>query len=209
MLICIVLGFSSGLPLFCSSTCCPPGSKPKAWSPQRRLRCTGAVSLHLEVPLGALRRPLRRARPGPAAGLDVRVPARADWSDRRAGCAEPCLRHHGRRAAIAALVAFLSATQDIAIDAYRRELLSEDELLGNAVFVNAYKLAGLCLVRCRSSADHLPCSRSSCAITAAFLIPGAILSLWVSEPKAAPHTPAHACEAIIEPFEEFFSEAHG
>jgi PAT family beta-lactamase induction signal transducer AmpG len=45
---------------------------------------------------------------------------------------------------IAALLAFLSATADIALDAYRRELLAEHELgLGNAVHVNAYRIAGL------------------------------------------------------------------
>jgi len=45
----------------------------------------------------------------------------------------------------ATAVAFLSATQDIAIDAYRRELLNErpNSRLGNAVHVNAYRIAGL------------------------------------------------------------------
>ena len=37
-----------------------------------------------------------------------------------------------------------SATQDIVLDAYRRELLLENEVgLGSAVYVNAYKIAGL------------------------------------------------------------------
>ena len=45
---------------------------------------------------------------------------------------------------IATLLAFLSATQDIVLDAYRRELLNDAELgLGNAVHVNAYRVAGL------------------------------------------------------------------
>ena len=45
---------------------------------------------------------------------------------------------------VAALLALFSATQDIALDAYRRELLGEVELgLGNAVHVNAYRVAGL------------------------------------------------------------------
>ena len=45
---------------------------------------------------------------------------------------------------IATLIAFLSASQDIVIDAYRRELLLDKELgLGNAVHVNAYKIASL------------------------------------------------------------------
>lgn len=38
----------------------------------------------------------------------------------------------------------MSASQDIVIDAYRRELLLDKELgLGNAVHVNAYKIASL------------------------------------------------------------------
>ena len=44
----------------------------------------------------------------------------------------------------ATVLALLSATQDIALDAYRRELLSDLELgLGNSVHVNAYRVAGL------------------------------------------------------------------
>ncbi len=42
------------------------------------------------------------------------------------------------------IVAFFSATQDIVLDAYRREILSDNELgLGNSIHVNAYRLAGL------------------------------------------------------------------
>ncbi len=47
-------------------------------------------------------------------------------------------------ATLAVLTAFLSASQDIVLDAYRREILSDVELgLGTAVYVNAYKIAGL------------------------------------------------------------------
>ena len=47
-------------------------------------------------------------------------------------------------AALTALVAFFGASQDIVIDAYRRELLSDTQQgLGNAVHVNAYKIAAL------------------------------------------------------------------
>src|SRR5512140_2148342 len=59
---------------------------------------------------------------------------------------------------VATLLAVLSATQDIVLDAYRRELLSDAELgLGNSVHVNAYRIAGLVpgslsLIL----ADHLP-----------------------------------------------------
>ncbi|EGY34308.1 AmpG protein [Aggregatibacter actinomycetemcomitans serotype e str. SC1083] len=45
---------------------------------------------------------------------------------------------------IAFLIAFFSATQDIVLDAYRREILSDSELgLGNTIHINAYRVAGL------------------------------------------------------------------
>lgn len=47
-------------------------------------------------------------------------------------------------AGLALLVAISSATQDIALDAYRRELLDDLELgLGNSLAVNLYRLSGL------------------------------------------------------------------
>ena len=45
---------------------------------------------------------------------------------------------------LALAVGFFSATQDIALDAYRRELLLDRELgFGNSLHVNAYRIAGL------------------------------------------------------------------
>ncbi|HBO37039.1 MAG TPA: AmpG family muropeptide MFS transporter, partial [Pasteurellaceae bacterium] len=43
-------------------------------------------------------------------------------------------------AGLAALTSFFSASQDIVLDAYRREILSDNELgLGNSIHVNAYR----------------------------------------------------------------------
>ncbi len=45
---------------------------------------------------------------------------------------------------LAAAVAFFSASQDIVLDAYRREILPDVELgLGNAIHVNAYRVSSL------------------------------------------------------------------
>ena len=103
------------------------------------------------------------------------------------------------------LLAFLSATQDIVLDAYRRELLSDAELgLGNSVHVNAYRLAGLIpgslsLIL----SDHLPWS-TVFIITALFMLPGMVMTLLVSEPhRAAPPKTLRA--AVFEPFQEFIS----
>ena len=45
---------------------------------------------------------------------------------------------------LAAAVAFFSASQDVALDAYRREILPDEELgLGNAIHVQAYRISSL------------------------------------------------------------------
>jgi len=110
---------------------------------------------------------------------------------------------------LTALIAFLSATQDIVLDAYRRELLPEIELgIGNAIHVNAYKLAGLVpgslsLVL----ADHLPWEQVF-LVTALFMAPGLAMTLMVSEPVTAAGAPRTLRDAVVEPFREFFGR-HG
>lgn len=106
---------------------------------------------------------------------------------------------------LATLLAFLSATQDIALDAYRRELLLDNELgLGNAVHVNAYRIAGLIpgslsLIL----ADHLSWDMVF-IITALFMLPGIAMTLLVTEPhRASP--PKTLREAVVEPFHEFIT----
>jgi PAT family beta-lactamase induction signal transducer AmpG len=60
----------------------------------------------------------------------------------------------------AAIVAFFSATQDIVLDAYRRELLPDLELgIGNAVHIQTYRIAGLVPGSLAFVlADHMPWS---------------------------------------------------
>jgi MFS transporter, PAT family, beta-lactamase induction signal transducer AmpG len=105
---------------------------------------------------------------------------------------------------LATVVAFFSACQDIVLDAYRRELLIDAELgLGNAVHVNAYKIAGLVpgslsLIL----ADHLPWS-SVFIITALFMLPGLIMTLLITEPALRYGAPKTLRAAIVEPFKEF------
>lgn len=106
---------------------------------------------------------------------------------------------------LAIVVAFLSATQDIAIDAFRRELLHEAEQgLGSVIHVNAYKLSSLIpgslsLIL----ADILPWS-AVYAITALFMLPGIFLSLSVQEPIYSANAPKTLRSAVIEPFRDFF-----
>jgi PAT family beta-lactamase induction signal transducer AmpG len=107
-------------------------------------------------------------------------------------------------AGMACLVAFLSASQDIVLDAYRREALPDNEQgLGSAAFVNAYKVAGmvpgaLSLVL----ADFMPW-QSVFWITAAFILPGLACTLLVKEPAVYGSPPKTLKEAVILPFQEF------
>ena len=100
---------------------------------------------------------------------------------------------------------FRSVSQSrYALDAYRRELLLDEELgLGNAVHVNAYKLAGLIpgslsLIL----ADHLDWSYVF-VITAMFMLPGMMMTLLVREPALLLDRPKTLREAVVAPFVEF------
>jgi len=106
---------------------------------------------------------------------------------------------------LATLLAFLSATLDIALDAYRRELLFDNELgLGNVVHVNAYRISGLipgslALIL----ADHLPWDMVF-MITALFMLPGMVMTLLVNEPLVV-NAPKTLRDAVVEPFHEFIT----
>ena len=105
---------------------------------------------------------------------------------------------------LAVAIASFSATQDIAIDAYRRELLPDEELgLGNAVHVQAYRIAGLVpgslsLIL----ADQMPWVWVFW-VTAAFMLVGVALSLSIAEPPRV--APAHRGlkATVLEPFQEY------
>jgi PAT family beta-lactamase induction signal transducer AmpG len=104
----------------------------------------------------------------------------------------------------AGVFAFLSASQDVVIDAYRREILTDDEQgLGAAVVVNAYKAAGLVpsalgLVL----AETLPWTQVFW-IVGAFMLPGLVCTLLIREPAVYGAPPRNLREAVVLPFQEF------
>ena len=106
--------------------------------------------------------------------------------------------------ALVATLAFLSASQDIVIDAYRREYLPDEEQgSGTAIFVNAYKLStlvpgSLALIL----SDHLPWG-TVFLITALFMLPGIITTVVVGEPTTQGAPPKNLREAVVLPFREF------
>lgn len=106
---------------------------------------------------------------------------------------------------LAVAVAFFSASQDIVLDAYRRELLPDRELgFGNSIHVNAWRIAGLVpgslsLIM----ADHFSW-QTVFIVAALFMLVGVILTLVIAEPvhESQPHT---LKQAVIDPFKEFVS----
>ncbi|HQR60096.1 MAG TPA: AmpG family muropeptide MFS transporter [Methylophilaceae bacterium] len=205
MLICIFTGFSSGLPLYILISLLP------AWlrSEQVDLKSIGLFAL-IQLPFtwkfiwaplcDRFVPPLGRRR-----GWMLLTQLALLLSIPLFGALHPAL-DLWTIAYLAAVVALFSATQDIALDAYRRELLPDAELgLGNAIHVNAYKVAGLVpgalsLVL----ADHLPWN-AVFLITALFMLPGLAMTLLVSEPKLVRGAPKTLRQAVVEPFHEFIT----
>jgi PAT family beta-lactamase induction signal transducer AmpG len=210
MLICIFTGFASGLPLYLLLNLVPAWLKTEGLS----LRAIGAFALiqfpytwkFIWAPLldryGIL--PWLGRRRSWMFVSQIGLVAAIGWL----GQLSP-VDHLSLVVGLTALLAFLSATQDIALDAFRREILPDEELgLGNAIHVNAYRIAGLVpgslsLIL----ADHLPWSQVF-VITAAFMLPGLAMTLAVKEPLAAKGSPRTLRDAVVEPFREFFGR-HG
>lgn len=109
-------------------------------------------------------------------------------------------------AAVAALVAFLSASQDIVIDAYRREILPDNEQgLGSAMHVNAYKVSGMVPGALSLILADLMAWQPVFWITAAFMLPGLVCTLLVKEPAMYGTPPKNLREAVVLPFREFIN----
>jgi PAT family beta-lactamase induction signal transducer AmpG len=109
-------------------------------------------------------------------------------------------------ALVAFLVTFFSASQDIVVDAYRREDLSDEELgLGSSLYINGYRLGmlaasggGLIL------ADYFS-FRLVYGILAAGMLPGLLTTILAREPRLTEGLPASMKEAVVDPLVEFLS----
>lgn len=111
-------------------------------------------------------------------------------------------------AVLCVLVSFFSATQDIVLDAWRRESLTDEEMgFGSSVHVSGYLFAfrmisgALALIL----SDFLPWS-TVYSIMAGVLGVGVIATLMADEPKVDQAPPRTFKETVVDPFIDFFSK---
>lgn len=207
MLFCIFTGFTSGLPLYFLINLIP------AWlrSEHIDLKTIGLMAL-IGLPftwkfiwspvMDAVRLPFLGRRRGwmlvTQIGLLLALAAYAFLNPHQ---------HLPVIIGLSAVVAFFSASQDIVLDAFRREILPDEELgLGNSIHVNAYRIAALVpgslsLIL----ADRMPWGNVF-IITALFMLPGLLMTLFLAkEPDLPPAAPRTLVQTVVEPFQEFFS----
>ncbi len=108
----------------------------------------------------------------------------------------------------AMLVAFFSATQDIVVDAYRREDLPDEELgLGSSLYMSGYRFGNMLasgggLIM----ADYMSWP-AVYSIMALCMLIGIITTLFTPEPETAAGTPTTLKAAVIDPFVEYFKRS--
>lgn len=105
----------------------------------------------------------------------------------------------------AVMISFFSASQDIAIDAYRREILTDDELgLGSSLAILGYRLAMLVAgAGALLMADHISWPVVYLAMAAVMLV-GVVTTYLSPEPKLNEPLPKSLRESIVNPLKEFF-----
>ena len=109
-------------------------------------------------------------------------------------------------ATIALIIAFLSATQDIAVDAYRADVLDPHEMgAGAGITALGYRIA---LILTGGGAfilaDYTSWPRVY-LIMAAFMLVGLMASLRAPEPLDPGEAPASLADAVFAPFSEFWN----
>lgn len=114
--------------------------------------------------------------------------------------------HLSMVAIVAIMIAFFSASQDIVLDAYRREILPDEELgFGSSVYVTGYRLA--MLVSSSGAlilADHIPWN-DVYKWMAVFMAPAILFTIISPKERGDIMAPKNMKEAIIGPLKEFFT----
>lgn len=109
-------------------------------------------------------------------------------------------------ALLAFLIAFVSASQDIVLDAHRRDTLSDAELgFGSSLFVNGYRIGMLVSGAGALSIADLVSWRVVYLLIGMSMGVGIITTFLAPEPTREPGAPTTLRDAIIRPLAEYFS----
>lgn len=104
------------------------------------------------------------------------------------------------------MIAFFSASQDIVLDAYRREILPDEELgLGSSLYVTGYRLAMLVSgALALYLADSIPW-KNVYQWLALFMVPSIVFTIFSPKENVHIPIPSNLREAVIGPLKDFFS----
>lgn len=208
MLVAFLMGFSGGLPLLLTMGVL------QAWMKERGLDLTwiGMITL-VQIPytwkflwapfLDRFIPPFLGRRRGWLLMSQIALMA----SIAGLGYSDP-VKNPWMMIAAAILVAFFSATQDIVIDAYRREDLPDEELgLGSSMYIYGYRL-GMLLASGGGMilADHTSFQRVY-LIMSLCLLPGVVTTLLTPEPSINVDLPRSMKEAMINPLIDYFKRS--
>jgi MFS transporter, PAT family, beta-lactamase induction signal transducer AmpG len=114
----------------------------------------------------------------------------------------------------AAMIGFFSASQDIAADAYRTDVLETKEKgAGAAVFTLGFRLAmlfasGVILVLTDPKNTTFPLHLSwsqAYLLLAALMLVGLTTSFWAPQPVDENRAPSSLVDAVVLPFQDFFA----
>lgn len=109
-------------------------------------------------------------------------------------------------AALAVWVAFTSASQDVVVDAYRTDILKEQERgVGAAVFVTGYRVAMLVSGALAMILSERIGWRTTYLFMASLMVIGMLTSLFAPEPEAKILPPKSIMEAVWGPLKDFFA----
>jgi len=204
MLVCVFTGFSSGLPLYLLESLLP------AWFEKEGvdLKIIGAFALlyfpyawkFLWAPfLDRYALPWLGRRRGWMFVFHTALLGVIAWL----GTLSP-REHLLWIVVLTALLAFLSASLDVVLDAFRRNLLEDvEQEMGNSLHVNAYKMASLVPGSLALVLYGWLSWQLVFLVTALFMLPGLVMTLLVSEPRASVYAPRTLRETVVEPFREF------
>jgi len=109
-------------------------------------------------------------------------------------------------AVVAFCIAIFSASQDIVLDAFRREYLTDEELgFGTGIWMNAWRFGMFASTGTAFLLSDSIGYPNVHLVLSLMMGIGIITTLIVSEPDTGVAAPQTLQEAVIEPFREFFS----